>query len=316
MPGFMQSIKSHLPQSPFNPTKKNGNAINPIAVVSPEAEGTPAEEQPSAEILTGDATVPHDPSTVALTLTPANGEPSHQIALCDAEVVAPEESNAQLDTTPQQDSISAQVDHSTEPTEAPSESKQIDAARKTPEEVTPAHTTQSEQLEPAQCDSTIVQPSTSPEEAVSPQPENVVVVQPKPQDGETKPTEEDAEGSSTLREEPATNATSTGSPDVTPASLEASAAKTRTKSGKENFSCHIQRNKSKKTKSPASPESTEDVEPVPSKPRKSHPLSGKFRNVIDQVRSKVKKDKEALATPPVVTVIEPRSNCDDTSVAA
>jgi len=66
MPGFMQSLKSRLPQSPFGPAKPNTNETS-----SAEDSSTTQEPAPT-EVLPGKALVQQGSSTVALSLASAS----------------------------------------------------------------------------------------------------------------------------------------------------------------------------------------------------------------------------------------------------
>ncbi|POV96580.1 hypothetical protein PSHT_15061 [Puccinia striiformis] len=87
MPGFIQSVKSRLPQSPFSPPKNSPTLIPSTDLSEPVIEeALPVEENPTAEILPAEALLAPNSSTVALTLTPASGLSSQQSTLDDAAV--------------------------------------------------------------------------------------------------------------------------------------------------------------------------------------------------------------------------------------
>jgi hypothetical protein len=93
MPGFMQSLKSRLPQSPFSPPKQSAAALPAVELEQPadgavEEQPVP-EEQPAAEVLPSEALLAPNASTVALTLTPASGQSSQQLASPDEQVTEP-----------------------------------------------------------------------------------------------------------------------------------------------------------------------------------------------------------------------------------
>lgn len=295
MPGFMQSFKS-----PFNPNKKNATVIAPAVVVAPAEEGTIAEEQPSPEVLPGEALVQQTSSTVALTLTPVTGESSQQLASDNAEVTPPEAPIAQSELPIQSESVPEEISSPAQPTEPQSEATPTEAAQDSPEEAT---------LQPAvfESDAAAVEPSSDLAQEVVPSSEPEAVA---PQ----APIESDAASPS---EEPACAVvTDEASNDVAPTSTDGEASKPAAKANKEGFSCNIKRNKSKKQKADASPEVTEAGQSVSPKPRKSHPLTDKFRSVIEQVKSKVKKDKEAGLTPPAVEAVEPTPIVEEVAATA
>jgi hypothetical protein len=78
MPGFIQSIKSRLPQSPFSPPKQSAPVLPLIDSAEPTEEVAQPAEQPSTEILPAEALIAPNSSTVALTLTPVTGLSSQQ----------------------------------------------------------------------------------------------------------------------------------------------------------------------------------------------------------------------------------------------
>lgn len=291
MPGFMQSFKS-----PFNPNKKNATAIAPAVVVASAEEGTITEEQPSSEVLPGEALVQQTSSTVALTLTPVTGESSQQTPSDDAEVTPTEEEPiAQSELPVEAQSVPEEASDLAKPTEVQSEAILNEATQDSPQEpVVPES-------------NTVVEPSSDPTDQVAPSSEPEVV---EPQTS----IESDATAPS---EEPACAiVTDEASNDVVPPSTQVEAPKPAAKASKEGFSCNLKRNKSKKQKADASQEVTEAVQSVSPKPRKSHPLTDKFRSVIEQVKSKVKKDKEAILTPPAVEAVEPTPIVEEIAASA
>lgn len=69
----MQSLKSRLPQSPFSPAKLGANG--PFVALPESTEDSLTAQEPSAtETLPGEALLQQGSSTVALTLTEVNGE--------------------------------------------------------------------------------------------------------------------------------------------------------------------------------------------------------------------------------------------------
>ncbi|EFP92333.1 uncharacterized protein PGTG_18007 [Puccinia graminis f. sp. tritici CRL 75-36-700-3] len=108
MPGFIQSIKSRLPQSPFSPPKQSVPALPSVDSAEPVEEAAQPAEQPSAEILPAEALIAPNSSTVALTLTPVTGLSSQQ-TFDDVEAPEPASASAEESATEPESSTQPEV---------------------------------------------------------------------------------------------------------------------------------------------------------------------------------------------------------------
>lgn len=259
--------------------------VSAVEAVASAGEDVSAQEQPPSEVLPGEALVQQTLSTVALTLTPASGESSHQVIPNDPETISLGEPIAQSDL-PAELELASQDTNGSELTQDKNHVPTPEVAQHIPEEVT------SLSAAPESHDD-VADPLPDSEEDVAPTTEDAApTTEPEAVELQTSP-DENGELSSQV-DEPAAAVVLDEASNV-PTTTDTEATKTTSKANKDSFSCNVKRNKSKKLKADLSTQVTEAGQPVSPKPRKSHPLAGKFRSVIEQVKSKVKKDKEAAA---------------------
>ncbi|KNZ46833.1 uncharacterized protein VP01_690g3 [Puccinia sorghi] len=333
MPGFISSLKSRLPTSPFSPPKNTAPALAAVEAAEPAEPAEVAAEseaQPTAEVLPSEAILAPNTSTVALTLTPANGQSSQQLPTTDEETAEPgpnppeeltpaveaaSEAEAELpvvaDPAPQP--LEAQLTAAVEPQPAqvevlaapaaPVSSDVADAAPIAPEldnesllkSITPDVLVSAEVLTPTadakpasirsktslhSLGSTSHLPAPNPaettaEEAPQRHPESPIFVD--------EPTVEAA--LPVLQVEAATPEVS-ASEEMAP-TPEVKEAKQPAKKKRFGIS------PLKSFTSSTSQEGASADESPSTKPKKNQALAGRFKQVIGQVRSKVKKEKEA-----------------------
>ncbi|PLW47730.1 hypothetical protein PCANC_11458 [Puccinia coronata f. sp. avenae] len=367
MPGFMQSLKSRLPQSPFSPPKQSAAALPAVELEQPadgavEEQPVP-EEQPAAEVLPSEALLAPNASTVALTLTPASGQSSQQLASPDEQVTEPE-------TAPAEESAPV-VEPPTHP-----EAKVVETAvvsERAEPAPTAAETTASE------AEASILAPveEVSVEESVVPElPANEVAQEALPSEPltpsisagapenqevlsteETLPAEKVMAASvrsqrSITRKEPpvltaaelaAVEATAiTDAPAVVATPLEVDTTALAPQPALEkSHTAEVKGVKQQKKKRFGLPplksfgssnnsdggnstdESGNAAAAASAKPKKTPrtPLAGRFKNVLGQVRSRVKKDKDSEHTPTKeatsdnALVAEQRTSSDDKAVS-
>lgn len=358
----MQSLKSRLPQSPFSPPKQSA-AVLPALDSAEPADGAveeQPEEQSAAEVLPSEALLAPNASTVALTLTPANGQSSQQLATPDEEVTESETAPAE-ETAPAVEPSTQPEVASVEPVVLPDLGEAAPAAAETTAPETEASNLAS--VEEVSVEEIVVPELPASEvaqEAIAPEPLTPSTPAGVPEATEvlstegTTPAEKTTPSSvrskrSITRKVPpvltaaelaAVGATATtdapaavATPlevDTTTLAPQQALQKSQTAEVKE-----VKQQKKKRFGLPplksfgssnnSDGNSTDESgNAAAAKPKKMPrtPLAGRFKNVLGQVRSRVKKDKDSEHTPTKEATTdngvtgEQRTSSDDKAVSA
>lgn len=332
MPGFIQSIKSRLPQSPFSPPKQSAPVLPLIDSAEPAEEVAQPTEQPSAEILPAEALIAPNSSTVALTLTPVTGLSSQQttddVEVPETASALAEESAPELEpsTRPEVAAPDVEVAPEAEPLAAVSPALEAEAPAILAPEVAEAAPAVPEVSEVETVVETISAeplpasiPSELPTTSGSAQNTEEVLSEPATPIESAKPATLKYKKSITRKEPPvyipaalaeavATPIVADDTVAVTPPIIQVEGVAADVEPIKEETTPATKEDKPKKKRFMMSPlkksfspnnsqdgNSTDDS--AHAKPKKNQPLAGRFKQVLCQVKSKVKKDKDSDKSP-------------------
>ncbi|OAV90985.1 hypothetical protein PTTG_07754 [Puccinia triticina 1-1 BBBD Race 1] len=332
MPGFIQSIKSRLPQSPFSPPKQSAPLIPSIDAGEPVEEAPQQEQQPSAEILPAEALIAPNSSTVALTLTPVNGVSSQQPS-DDGEVPeTAEESAAEPEPTAQSEAVAPHAEATPEVSEADPSADVPTSVEPQAPVATPLSDVTEEPAVPEVDTAEVALEAIAPEPASDSIPselpiasetaqntQEVLIEAPTPSEA-VKPAAPRSKRSISRKEppvlEPAELAAAVAAPieDTPVAALpilqvegvtaDADLVKEASTPDKEASTPEVKEVKLKKKRFMMSPlkksfssntstDGNSTDESAHAKPKKNQPLAGRFKHVLGHVKSKVKKDKDS-----------------------
>lgn len=326
MPGFISSLKSRLPTSPFSPPKNVAPTLAPVEAAD-SAEVAAETEAPVAEVLPSEALLAPNSSTVALTLTPASGQSSQQLPTADEETAESglnpsEELTPAVEAASEPEAVPA-VDAVpvSQPESQPTAQVEVLAAPAAPvsAEVADAAPIASElQTESLPKPITVDVPSSIESEQHPPEALSAEVLTPtedaKPASIHSK-TSPDSLESTSHDELPAPIPAETAAEEETQADEPTAAAvlpalQVEGASPEVPASEEIPTPEVKEAKQPAkkkrfgisplksftsstSQEGASGDDSPPAKPKKNQALAGRFKHVIGQVRAKVKKEKDA-----------------------
>ncbi|KAA1121765.1 hypothetical protein PGTUg99_027893 [Puccinia graminis f. sp. tritici] len=335
MPGFIQSIKSRLPQSPFSPPKQSVPVLPPVDSAEPVEEAAQPAEQPLAEILPSEALIAPNSSTVALTLTPVTGLSSQQ-TFDDIEAPAPaasapaEESATEPESSTQPEVAAPDVEEAPQLSEAEplaAVSPAVEAeepvisvpevaeavvAPEVPAVETPTETISAQPLSasiPSELPTTS-DPALNTEEILSEPATTIENVKPATLKYKKSITRKEPPvyDPAALEEAVATPIVVDDTVAVTPPIIQVDGVAADVEPTKQETTPAVKEVKPKKKRFMMSPlkksfspnnsqdgNSTDDS--AHAKPKKNQPLAGRFKHVLCQVKSKVKKDKDSDKSP-------------------